>query len=106
LGEAVDELQVREDGGGDVLLVEEGLGLENVEGVAVGELHAGEGGFLGEDLVDVRREEGVCREERLAKRALNGGFELLLGRGGDAVEWMWSGGVLQERGQKVERTLF
>lgn len=53
---------MREDGGGDVLLVEQRLGLENVESVAVGELHAGEGGFLGEDLVDVRGEKRVGRE--------------------------------------------
>lgn len=49
-----------EDGGGDVLLVEEGFGFENVEGVVVGEFYVGEGGFFGEDFVDVRCEEGVC----------------------------------------------
>jgi hypothetical protein len=74
----VHKLQVREDRGGDVLLVEQGLGFENVEGIAVGELHAREGGLLGENLVDVRVEEGVGREEGLAKAALDGGFELLL----------------------------
>lgn len=68
----------------NVLLVEEGRGVEDVEGVAVGELHGGEGGLFGEDLVDVRGEEGVGGEEVLAEGALDGGFELLLWGGLDS----------------------
>lgn len=44
-------------------MVEQGLGFEDVEGIAVGELHAREGSLLGEDLVDVRGEERECREQ-------------------------------------------
>lgn len=84
---------MREDGGGNVLLVEERLGVKDVEGVAVGELHAGEGSLLREDLVNVGVEKGVGREEGLAQAALDGGFELLLGRRGDSV-WvdLWLAG--------------
>lgn len=52
LGEAVDELEMREEGA-LVDLEEDGLAVDDVEGCAVGELHLLEGGFLGEDLVDV-----------------------------------------------------
>jgi hypothetical protein len=61
-------------------LVEDGCRVEDVEGVAVGKLHAREGSLLGHDLVDVGVEEGVCVEEVLAKRSLDGRLKLLLGR--------------------------
>lgn len=60
LGEAVDEAEVGQQTG-RVLLVEEGFRLEDVEGVAVGQLHALKGGLLGENLVDVGGHEGVRR---------------------------------------------
>lgn len=67
------------------MLVEERLGVEDVERVAVGQLHAGEGGFLGEDLVDVGCEKRVGCEEILAERSLDRRLELLLRRRGDTV---------------------
>lgn len=70
---------------GPVILVEERHGVEHVEGVSVGQLHAREGGLLGEDLFDVGRQERVRGEEGLAQRALGGGFELLLGGALEAV---------------------
>lgn len=79
LREAVHELQVRQQIG-PVILVKQRHGVEHVEGVAVGQLHAREGALLGEDLFDVRGQERVRGEEGLAQRALGGGFELLLGR--------------------------
>lgn len=84
LREAVHELQVRQQVG-PVILVEERHGVEHVEGVSVGQLHAREGGLLGEDLFDVGRQERVRGEEVLAQRALGGGFELLLGSALEAV---------------------
>jgi hypothetical protein len=62
-----------------VLLVEQRNVVENVEGVAVGQLHARQGALLGEDLIDVGRQEGKRGEEGLAQGALDGGFQLLLG---------------------------
>lgn len=64
---------------GPVILVKQRHGVEHVEGVSVGQLHAREGGLFGEDLFDVGRQERVRGEEGLAQRALGGGFELLLG---------------------------
>lgn len=84
LREAVHELQVRQQVG-RVVLVEERHGVEHVEGVSVGQLHAREGALLGEDLFDVGRQERVRGEEILAQRALGGGFELLLGSALEAV---------------------
>lgn len=85
LREAVHEAQVRHNVG-RVLLVEERDGVEHVEGVAVGQLHRGERGLFRHDLVDVRGEEREGLEERAAQRALDGGFEFLFGRGGEACE--------------------
>lgn len=70
---------------GSVVLVEERHGVEHVEGVSVGQLHAREGALLGEDLFDVGRQERVRGEEGLSQRALGGGFELLLGSALEAV---------------------
>lgn len=83
LGETVDEAQVRNKGG-RILLVEERRRVENVQRVAVGQLHALEGGLLGHDFVNVRRQERVCREEGLAKRSLHRRLELLLRRRGES----------------------
>ena len=85
LGEAVDEAKVGDEGGSRVLLVEErGAVLEDVETGAVGQLHLGEGGLLGEGLVDVGGEEGVRRQQGLAEGPLDRRLELLLGRWGEA----------------------
>ena len=80
LGEAVDEAQVGEHDGpvGGVLLVEERGRVEDEEGVAVGQLHALEGALLGEHLIDVGRQERVCRDEGGAEGALGRRLELLL----------------------------
>lgn len=78
----MDELEVGEKIGVGVL-VEQGLGVQDEEGVAVGELHALEGALFREDLIDVRVEEWVGGEECLSQAALDGRLELLLGRGGE-----------------------
>lgn len=80
----MDELEVGQDGGDAAragVLEEEGLRVEDVEGVAVGKLHGLEGALLRENLVNVRSDEGVGRREGLTEGALDGGFEFLL-RGG------------------------
>jgi len=73
------------DGYAVVLVVEDGLAFDHVQRDAVGELHLLERGLLGEDFIDVGREQGEGREEGGAQRALDGRFELLLGRGGHAA---------------------
>lgn len=85
LREAVHEPEVRHDGGRVVLLVEERLRIQHVQRVAVGQLHARQRRLLGQDLVNVRRQQGVRREQRLAEGPLHRRLELLLGRGGDAA---------------------
>lgn len=87
---------------GCVLLVEERDGVKYVERVAVGEFHRREGCLLGQDLVDVRRQQRVCCEQRVAEGALDRGLEFLFGRGGDA------GGSLavDGRGRGVRRYSF
>lgn len=61
LREAVDELEMRDQrAGGVVLLVEDGRAVDDVERVSVGELHAGQGGLFGENFLDVRVQKGVC----------------------------------------------
>lgn len=71
LGEAVHEAQVREQRRLNVELEEERLAVDDVEADAVGELDLLERRLLGEELVDVRGEEGVGGEERGAEGALD-----------------------------------
>lgn len=95
---------------GPVILVEERYGVEHVEGVSVGQLHAREGALLGEDLFDVGRQERVRGEEVLAQRALGGGFELLLGSALEAVMMKLAFCASGRRGKRTwingTRTLF
>lgn len=67
------------------LLPEERAVVEDVERDAVRELDLLERGFLGEDLIDVWGQKRVSGQEGLSEGALNGGFELLFGRGGDTT---------------------
>lgn len=71
-----------------VLLVHDGAAVDDVQRDAVRQLDQLERRLLGEHLVDVRGQEGVGRQDRVADRALDGGFELLLG---GAVEAFGSG---------------
>lgn len=72
--EAVDELEVRQQHVRLVVLEEERLALEHVQGAAVGKLHGFQGAFLGQQLVDHIVQERVGRREGLAQRALDAGF--------------------------------
>ena len=71
-----------------VLLVHDGAAVDDVQRDAVWQLDQLERRLLGEHLVDVRGQEGVGRQDRVADRALDGGFEFLLG---GAVEAFGSG---------------
>lgn len=90
LREAVDELEVGHNGvllRGRVGLEEErGGSVDDVQRHAVGKLDLLERGLLRDDVVDVRGQERVGGQQRLAQVALDRGFELLFGRGGDAVQ--------------------
>ncbi len=62
-----------------VLLVHDRVAVDDVQRDAVRQLDQLERRLLGEHLVDVRGQEGVGREDRVADRALDGGFEFLFG---------------------------
>jgi hypothetical protein len=85
LREAVHEAQVRQQHILLVLLEEERPAVDDVERDAVGKLDLLEVGLLGQDLVDVRGKERVGFEDRVADVPLDGGFELLFGRAGEAL---------------------
>lgn len=65
---------------------ERGGSVDDVQRHAVGKLDLLERGLLRDDVVDVRGQERVGGQQRLAQVALDRGFELLFGRGGDAVQ--------------------
>lgn len=71
------ELQVRQEGV-VVVLEEDGLAIGDVQGGALGQFDLVEGGFLGQDLVDVWVQERVGGQEGLAQGALYRRLELLL----------------------------
>lgn len=54
------------------MLEEERLPVEHVQRAAVRQLHRLERAFLRQDLVDVRIQQGVGGQQRLAQRALHG----------------------------------
>ncbi|TLD19186.1 hypothetical protein PspLS_09860 [Pyricularia sp. CBS 133598] len=87
LGEAMDEPEVRQDGGaarGEVVLEADGLAVDDVEhdAVRVRELHLLERRLLGQYLVDKGRQERVPVQQLLADGALGRGFYFLLRRSG------------------------
>lgn len=73
-GEAVDELEMGQQDVGLVVLEEERLAVEHVQGAAVGQLHGLEGALLGQQLVDDIVQERVRRQEGAAQGALHAGF--------------------------------
>lgn len=76
---------MRQQCGAVIVLEEDGLIIDDVEGGAVGELHLCQGGLFRQDLVDVGSQERVACQEGLAQGALDGGFEFGFGTRGDTI---------------------
>jgi hypothetical protein len=82
----VDEAQVGQQQAVVVLLVDDGVTVDDEERGAVGQLDLLERVLLGQHLVDVRGEERVGGQDGLADRALDRGLELLFGGAVEALQ--------------------